>query len=91
MTDVPDSGGDGQPSIQDQLVRAARDLWSSVVESGEDYVMFMDRRRLTTAVRLGADGLYHVSWEMDDGRWVDYERAFESLRQAAFHGYQGPH
>lgn len=78
--------------IADQLVRAARDLWSSVVESGNDYIVFMDHRRLSTRVQRTARGTYQVSWEEEDGEdWFLYEREFENLREAAFHGFQGPH
>ena len=81
-----------EPSIKEQLERAVRDLWTMMIESGEDYVVFMDRRRLQTRVDLGQDGLYHISWEPeDDGPWIVSEQAFDALREAAFRGYQGPH
>lgn len=78
-------------AVQDQLVRAVRDLWSSVAELGENYVVFVDRRYLNTRVELTGDGSYRVSWELEDGSWSEYERSFENPREAAFHGYQGPH
>jgi hypothetical protein len=79
-------------SLQDQLVRAARDLWSSVLESGEDYVVFMDHRRLSTRVEKTVAGTFRVSWEDEnDGEWIVHEREFENPREAAFHGFQGPH
>ena len=78
-------------SVQEQLVRAARDLWSTVVESGEDYIVFMDRRRGNTRIARKPNGMYGVSWELKDGSWVNHEREFENPREAAFHGYQGPH
>jgi hypothetical protein len=82
----------GEPSLQDQLVRAARDLWSTVVESGADFIVFTDRRRLSTRVQRTANGTYQVSWEPEGGDvWTVYEREFENLREAAFHGFQGPH
>lgn len=78
--------------IAHQLVRAARDLWSSVLESGDDYIVFMDHRRLSTRVQRTDRGTYEVSWEGEDGAdWTRYEREFEDLREAAFHGFQGPH
>lgn len=77
-------------SVQEQLERAVRDLWSMVQDSGEDYVVFMDRRRLGTRVER-AEGEYRVSWEQEDGSWTEYGRTFENPREAAFHGYQGPH
>jgi len=85
------SQGPPDETVQDQLVRAVRDLWSSVAELGESYVVFMDRRSLNTRVELTADGLYRVSWEHEDGSWSEHERSFENPREAAFHGYQGPH
>lgn len=79
-------------SLQDQLVRAARDLWSSVVESGDDYVIFMDRRRLSTRVQRTDTGRFQVSWEAEAGEsWIVYDGEFDNPREAAFHGFQGPH
>lgn len=79
-------------SLQDQLVRAARDLWSSVLESGDDYVVFMDRRRLSTRIQQLESGKFRVSWEPDTGEdWVVYPSEFDNPREAAFHGFQGPH
>jgi hypothetical protein len=79
-------------TIEDQLVRAARDLWSAVLESGEGYVVFMDHRRLPTRVERTNADTYRVSWQADeDGPWITYEREFQNLREAAFHGFQGPH
>jgi len=78
-------------TIQDQLQKAVRDLWTMSVESGEDFIVFMDRRRLNTRVARHPDGMYRVSWEQEDGSWVKYDREFENPREAAFHGYQGPH
>lgn len=80
-----------QGSVQEQLVRAVRDLWAMVLESGADYIVFMDRRRLLTRVEETPDGMYRVSWEDDGGQWIGHERAFDNLREAAFHAYQGPH
>jgi hypothetical protein len=78
--------------IQDQLARAARDLWSSVLESGEDYVIFMDHRRLSTRVQRTESGTFRVSWEPEVGDdWLVYGQEFENPREAAFHGFQGPH
>lgn len=82
---------DHEGSMQEQLERAARDLWSMIVESGEDFIVFMDRRRLNTRVALRSDGMYGVSWELEDGSWIDHTGEFQSPREAAFHGYQGPH
>jgi hypothetical protein len=81
----------GEQSVQEQLVRAARDLWSPVQESGETYVVFLDHRGLSTRVDQGPGGQFHLSWEDEDGSWVASEQSFENLREAAFHAYQGPH
>jgi len=86
--------GDDTPegTVQDQLVRAARDLWTMVIESGEDYIVFVDRRRLQARVERGPDDRYFISWESEtEDSWIDYERPFEALREAAFRAYQGPH
>src|SRR5579872_473295 len=94
---VSESGEDGEVpatlegTVQEQLVRAARDLWCMVRDSGESYVVFMDRRRMDSRVERRADGLFEVSWEGEDGAWTMHNRAFESPREAAFHAYQGPH
>jgi hypothetical protein len=62
-----------------------------VQESGQSHVVFLDHRRLQTRVEREDDGGYRVSWETEDGRWIEHERVFENPREAAFHGYQGPH
>jgi hypothetical protein len=80
-----------QGTIEEQLIRAARDLMSMVYESGEDFVVFMDRRRLKTKIAREPNEMYGVSWEHDDGSWLPFERKFDNPREAAFHGYQGPH
>lgn len=82
---------DPEPTIQEQLERAARDLWSMVVDAGEDFIVFLDHRRLRTRIALGPNGLYGVSWELEDGTRFDHDGEFPQLREAAFHGYQGPH
>lgn len=87
-----DSGTDGgQTSLREQLQKAVADLWSSVVELGEDHVVFMDRRRLSTRVYRSEAGLFAVSWEQEDGSRVDHAQQFKNPREAAFHAYQGPH
>jgi hypothetical protein len=90
MNDVPDPGAP-EETVREQLERAARDLWSMVQDSGENYVVFLDHRRLRTRVERQEGGGYHVSWETQDGDWVEQDRLFENPREAAFHGYQGPH
>lgn len=82
---------EAQGTIQEQLVRAVRDLWAMVSEVGENYVVFTDRRRLLTRVQGTPAGVFHVSWQGEDGGWTEYERDFDNLREAAFHAYQGPH
>lgn len=81
----------GERPLKAQLEVAVRDLWTMLEESGEDFAIFMDRRRLRTRVRQDAEGLFHVSWDDGDGVWIEYERRFENVREAAFHAYQGPH
>lgn len=81
-----------EPSIQEQLEQAVRDLWTTLDESGEEYIVFMDRRRLRTRVERTTDGRYQVNWEQEeDGPWLLHDHTFENPREAAFHGYQGPH
>lgn len=76
-----------------QLERAVRDLWTMLHESGDDYVVFTDRRRLLTRVRRLSNQRYQVSWqpENESETWIVYAREFDDPREAAFHGYQGPH
>jgi len=81
-----------QPGELEKLKGAVRDLWAMMLDSGQDFVVFMDHRRLRTRVERRPDDLYYVSWEEhEDGPWIDYYRAFEDPREAAFHGFQGPH
>jgi hypothetical protein len=82
---------EGRRPLREELEIAVRDLWTMLEESGDDYAIFMDRRRLRTRVERGDDDQFHVSWDDGDGAWTEYERAFENLREAAFHAYQGPH
>ncbi|MBV9281478.1 MAG: hypothetical protein JOZ41_15470 [Chloroflexi bacterium] len=92
MTERVGPGEAGEDrSIRAQLQRAVRDLWSMVDALGDDYVVFLDRRRLKTCVRQRSDGRFEVSWEEEDGSWTIHDRSFENPREAAFHGYQGPH
>jgi hypothetical protein len=30
-------------------------------------------------------------WEAEDDEPIAFERTFDNLREAAFHGFQGPH
>lgn len=87
----PDEPPDAEISAKDQLQRAARDLWARIEELGDEHVVFMDRRLLLTRVERVESGLYRVSWEQEDGTWVTHDGVFENPREAAFHGYQGPH
>lgn len=82
---------DDAAPVQEQLQRAVRDLWSMVQDSGEDFVIFMDRRRMGTRVQRLDSGQYSVSWETDEGPWTAFERTFDNPREAAFHAFQGPH
>lgn len=85
---IPDPGNS---SVREQLILAARDLWTMVEESGEDFVVFTDRRRLHTRIERRPDGQFAVLWEDETGNWSEYDRTFQNPREAAFHGYQGPH
>jgi hypothetical protein len=87
----PQGGAEAQRSVREELEVAARDLWTMIEDSGDSYIVFMDRRRLFTRVQQEADGLFSVSWQGEDAEWVTYSERFENLRQAAFHAYQGPH
>lgn len=78
-------------TVQDQLTLAVRDLWTMVVESGEDFVVLVDRRRLNARVQRGEDGRYAISWEGEDGSVVPSGQTFENPREAVFRAYQGPH
>lgn len=85
----------GQSDLDDsprrQLEQAVKDLWSMVRDAGDDYVIFVDRRRMATRVERTDSGSYRVSWEHDDGTWHTFKRQFENPREAAFHAFQGPH
>lgn len=83
--------GEGGRTVKEQLEVAVRDLWTMLEESGDDFAVFMDRRRLHTRVQQDADGLFHVSWDDGLGGWIEFGRTFEQVREAAFHAYQGPH
>lgn len=78
-------------TVQDQLTLAVRDLWTMVVESGEGFVVFTDRRRQNARVERISDGRFGVVWEEVDGSLIPYDRTFDNPREAVFHGYQGPH
>lgn len=76
--------------MQQRLEGAVRDLWTMLHESGPDHVIFMDRRHMSARVERRGEW-YVVAWETGDDGWVEYDRTFENPREAAFHGYQGPH
>lgn len=93
MSDTPDFNppDPGDASVGDQLVRAVRDLWSLAHESGPNYIVFTDHRRMNARVEQAEDGRFRVSWEREDGGWVTHEQTYQNLREACFHGFQGPH
>lgn len=93
MTDenAPRGDIDDADTVENQLKGAVRDLWSMLEDSGEDFVVFMDRRRLSTKVQRTPEGAYRLSWQQEDGTWLDGEQLFENPREAAFRAYQGPH
>lgn len=74
-----------------QLEGAVKDLWTMLIEAGDDFAVLMDRRRMHARVQRGRDGLYQVYWEDEDGRWEQFEGEFDNPREAVFHAYQGPH
>ncbi|MGH2449564.1 MAG: hypothetical protein ACRDFS_13310 [Chloroflexota bacterium] len=77
-------------SVEDELKRAVRDLWSMVQDSGSNHVVFMAHDRRLARVERFESG-YRVSWEEDDGTWLSNNATYENPREAAFHAYQGPH
>jgi hypothetical protein len=87
----PGTAREDERPLKEQLEVAVRDLWTMLEESGDDFAIFMDRRRLRTRVHRSTEGLFHVSWDDGDGQWTEYERTFANVREAAFHAYQGPH
>jgi len=91
MSDPVSDERTGARTVREQLEGAVRDLWSLLEESGEEYVVFLDRRRLHTRVERVPRGVYRVSWEQEDGSWISYDGEFQNPREAAFHGFQGPH
>jgi hypothetical protein len=93
MDDVPDFNppDPGDATIEEQLVKAVRDLWSMQVESGPDYIVFTDHRRMNTRVESTESGEFRVTWEDEDGSWVSHARTYDNLREACFHAFQGPH
>jgi hypothetical protein len=93
MTEPPDFGppDPGDATIEEQLIRAARDLWCMVLDSGTNYVVFSDRRGVPTRVAQCPNGRFSLVWEAEDDEPIAFERTFDNLREAAFHGFQGPH
>lgn len=85
--DVPPGPG----SVREQLEGAVRDLWSLMEESGDSYVVFLDRRRLRARVEQTEGGAFAVRWEGEEGGWITCAGELENPREAAFHAYQGPH
>jgi hypothetical protein len=85
----PPDPGDATPD--EQLARAVRDLWSMVEEQGNGFIVFMDRRRVSTRVEVGRDNRYRLMWSDGSGGWTEYHETFANPREACFHGFQGPH
>jgi hypothetical protein len=79
------------PTVREQLEGAARDLWTMPVETGDEHIVFIDRRHMNARVERCQDGRFGITWQTDDGAWIAYDRTFENPREAAFHAYQGPH
>jgi hypothetical protein len=93
MDELPDFGppDPGDASVQEQLVKAARDLWCMTEETGEDYIVLIDRRRMPAKVAADSNGRFGVSWTDEDGNVVEHREHFENPREACFHAFQGPH
>ena len=92
MDELPDFSppDPGDASVQEQLVKAARDLWCMTEETGEDYIVLIDRRRMPAKVAASGGG-FRVSWTDEEGNVVVHSRVFENPREACFHAFQGPH
>lgn len=84
---------DLQPvSTKDALVKAVADLWSQVIQSGEDYVIFYDHYGNPARIRKDQDD-YYVAWAVDQhGKsvWDENGEPIENPRHAALLAFQGP-
>lgn len=89
------SFAEGEPqgqSTHDKLARAVADLWSQVIESGDDYVVFHDHYGNPARVRK-VGGSYYVAWAMEEGDagvWNENSSPIDNPRQAALYAFQGP-
>lgn len=93
MNDTPDfrPPDPGDASVGEQLQKAVRDLWSMAQESGPDYIVFTDHRRMNARVEATEDEHFRVLWEEEDGSWTLHAQTYENPREACFHAFQGPH
>ena len=76
----------------EEMARAIGDLWSQVVQTGSDYVVFYDHYGSPARVRYTDDG-YLIAWADDAAEepvWNESERTFDSPREAALRAFQGP-
>ena len=74
------------------MVSAVSDLWSHVIESGDDFVIFHDHYGNPARIRID-DGKYRIGWvieEAGNSRWDENERPLDNPREAALHAFQGP-
>ncbi len=89
---VVSKGPGTDQSLEETLDRAVADLWTMKIESGEDFVVLMDRRRLDARVERKQSGQFEVSWEAGDSEsWTVHDGTFDNPREAAFRAFQGPH
>ena len=74
------------------MTRAIGDLWSQVIQTGADYVVFYDHYGNPARVRYTDDG-YLIAWVDDAAEepvWNESERTLDSPREAALRAFQGP-
>jgi hypothetical protein len=74
------------------MTRAIADLWSQVIESGDDFVIFHDHYGNPARIRI-ENNEYRIAWVVEtngQSRWDENERAFDSPREAALYAFQGP-
>jgi hypothetical protein len=77
---------------KDDLRRAVADLWSQVLDEGDDYLVLADHYGNPARLRIVPDGV-QIAWAVDkDGTsvWDEPDHVFADARHAALHAFQGP-
>lgn len=90
--DMSEDSDCSSESPVEAMQRAVADLWSQVIRTGNDHLIFYDHDGNPARLRY-EEGMYRIGWVEtagDESQWDEPERRFDSPREAALRAFQGP-